>query len=142
MSGQWRPLMPLVHLDENVTVLFIISTSMLSSGDKKYLFVVSPDDTVEAVLSSLFKICSQRALDSPLHYSDIDHLQLPSGRSLRPLLFRHPILAFIGQDDSILVKMKFSWQRELADGFAYFMVFFVLAAVVLFVVMQVMRLLG
>lgn len=126
---------PLVHLDENVSVLFVISTLMLLPGDKRYLFVVSPDDTVEAVLSSLFKICSQRGLE-PLKYGDIDHLQLPNGRNLRPLQFGHPILAFIGQDDMILVKMRFSWQRELADGMAYFVVFFVLAAVAMFVLMQ------
>lgn len=126
---------PLVHLDENVSVLFVISTLMLLPCDKRYLFVVSPDDSVEAVLSSLFKICSQRGLE-PLDFGDIDYLQLPSGRNLRPLLFGHPILAFIGQDDRILVKMRFSWQRELADGMAYFVVFFVLAAVVMLVFMQ------
>lgn len=126
---------PLVHLDENVSVLFIISTLVLLAGDKKYLFVVSPDDSVETTLSSLFKICSQRAHE-PLEYGNIDHLQLPNGRKLRPLQFGHPILAFIGQDDRILVKMRFSWQRELADGMAYFVVFFVLAALVLFVVLQ------
>lgn len=139
MSAQWM-LRPLVHLDENVTVLFVIHTSILALGDQKYAFVVSPDDTVEEVLRSLFKICSQKAQEWPLHYSDVALLVLPNKRELRPLEFRLPILAFIGQDDQIVVKMRFSWKRELADGFAYFMVFFLLIALVLFVVLQAMRL--